>query len=209
MSVVPGLHSMTVAPPTLPPIPCRPYPGLTSPLHQPTSLPIASLTQHNLFLHERAFLNHHPLHNRLPYHTSRFFNHGVEFIGAKVEEFKKPLPPSVSKLRHVPKAVSEGGLRQSLPNAKIMDNAMLSYSESESLHDGAFDMSANLNMSDSLLSSNASITTPSSSFDLFDGNSQIADYSIDNPQDLRLSPHHFVETSSHSFEIEEEESSCK
>ena len=210
MSVVPGLHSMTVAPPTLPPLPYQPYPGFTS-SYQHTSLPIASLTQHNLFLHESSLLNQHRL-RRLPFHTGSLFNHEVDYSRHRDHEFKKPLLPLPTKLRHARKSVTVEGANPShphLPGAKNMDHGILSsisYSESESLHDGAFDMSGNLNMSDSLLSSNASINTPSSSFDLFDGDT---DYNIENAQDLRISPHNFVDSGAGDFEIDDEDSSSK
>jgi hypothetical protein len=139
----------------------------------------------------------------------------VDYSKARDHKFKKPLLPVPTKQRQARGHVTAEGAspsRQHLPRTKNMDNAMLStvsYSESESLHDGAFDMSGNLNMSDSLLSSNASINTPSSSFDLFDGDSHITDYNIDNPQDLRISPQHFGDSGAGDFEIDDEDSSSE
>ncbi len=67
-----------------------------------------------------------------------------------------------------------------------MDEAILSgiqYHDRELLHEGHFDVSGNINVDEGLLGSigaGSSIPTPSSSFDLFEGDSQMEDYNVDS-----------------------------
>ncbi len=57
-------------------------------------------------------------------------------------------------------------------------------------------VSGTLGVEDALLSSNNLNTPSSSTFDLFDGNSNMSDYNIEGQQDLQLSPQTFADSTS-------------